>query len=118
MVASQVLNLTEINPEYQGDKWLDQPNVFEKEAKSRYYVEDYKNYVRSPPKNRYINGDVIVASWSPGDKPDNLVYGPSTIVMVDGITCSSGDNIGDSPPVNRRNGAGDIKEWGTVRECA
>ncbi|CAM9553034.1 unnamed protein product [Ectocarpus fasciculatus] len=42
--------------------------------------------------------------------------------MVDGITCSLGGTAealtGDPTPVNRRNGAGDIEEWGTVRECA
>ncbi|CAM9595059.1 unnamed protein product, partial [Ectocarpus fasciculatus] len=118
-----VLNQTEINPEYQGDQWLDQPNVFETEAKSRYYVEGYKNYVWSKPKDRYIDGDIIVASWSSNNKREaHLVYGPSATVMVDGITCSLGGTAealtGDPTPVNRRNGAGDIEEWGTVRECA
>ncbi|CAM9553104.1 unnamed protein product, partial [Ectocarpus fasciculatus] len=117
-----VLNVTEINPEYQGDQWLDQPNVFKKEAKSRYFVERYKTYVWSPPKDRYINGDIIVASWSPDDKPDNFVYGQNDTVMVAGITCSSGGKsvtiTSDPTPVNRRNEAGDIEEWGTVRECA
>ncbi|CAB1102100.1 unnamed protein product [Ectocarpus sp. CCAP 1310/34] len=114
-----VLSLNEIAPEYEGD-WLNQPNVFETVAKSRYYVKEYKNYPWSEPKDRYINGDIIVANWSRNTKPDNLVYGENATVMVDGITCSSGgkaQTFTDDPiPVtlNRTNG---IEEWGTVLEC-
>ncbi|CAM9568693.1 unnamed protein product [Ectocarpus fasciculatus] len=111
-----VLNLTEINSEYQGD-WLDQPNVFETEAKSRYYVEEYQYYVWSKPKDRYIEGEIVVASWSRDDKPESLVYGQSDTVMVDGIACSSEGLARPNTTVNRRNETGDIEEWGTVVEC-
>ncbi|CAN0338836.1 unnamed protein product [Ectocarpus sp. 8 AP-2014] len=125
----RVLSLTEIDQECEGD-WWNLPNVFPTKAKSRYYVEEYKNYVWSTPKDRYINGDITVASWppndkqhrnwSPDDKPD-LVYGKSDTVAVDGITCSSGGqavNFTDDPiPVTLKSETDDIEEWGTVLEC-
>ncbi|CAM9505708.1 unnamed protein product, partial [Ectocarpus sp. 8 AP-2014] len=124
-----VLSLTEIDQEYEGD-WWNLPNVFATKAKSRYFVEEYKNYVWSTPKYRYIDGDITVASWppndkqhsnwSPDDKPD-LVYGKSDTVAVDGITCSSGGqavNFTDDPiPVTLKNETNAIEIWGTVLEC-
>ncbi|CBJ30879.1 hypothetical protein Esi_0219_0031 [Ectocarpus siliculosus] len=123
-----VLSLTEL-PEYEED-WWNLPNVFATKGKSRYYVEEYKNYVWSEPQDRYIDGDITVASWppngkqhsnwSPDDKPD-LVYGKSDTVMVEGITCSSGGKganlTNDFVPVTLKNATDDIEEWGTVLEC-
>ncbi|CAM9641203.1 unnamed protein product [Ectocarpus sp. 4 AP-2014] len=110
-----VLNLTEIDSEYQRD-WWNLPNVLETFAKSRYYVENDKYYAWSKRKDRYVEGEIIVASWPPDEKPESLIYGQSATVMVDGITCSS-NGTRDDTTVTRRNEAGDIEEWGTVVEC-
>ncbi|CAN0553205.1 unnamed protein product [Ectocarpus sp. 12 AP-2014] len=114
-VPWHVLNLTEIDSEYQRD-WWNLPNVLETFAKSRYYVENNKYYAWSKRKDRYIDGEIVVASWPPDEKPDSLAYGQSATVMVDGITCSS-NGTRDDTTVTRSNEAGDIEEWGTVLEC-
>ncbi|CBJ30881.1 hypothetical protein Esi_0219_0035 [Ectocarpus siliculosus] len=114
-VPWHVLNLTEIDSEYQGN-WWKLPNVFETFAKSRYYVQNDTYYAWSKRKDRYIDGEIIVASWSPEEKPDSLIYGQSATVMVDGITCSS-NGTRDDTTVTRRNATDHIEEWGTVLEC-
>ncbi|CAM9272746.1 unnamed protein product [Scytosiphon promiscuus] len=107
----EVLSVDEINPEYDGN-WLGLPNVFEKEAKSRYYVEDFKHYAWSKREDRYIKGEIVVAEWDPDNVPA-LSYADDVrdTVTVDNVTCSSGQPLKDAPVFlgNER--------WGSVIEC-
>lgn len=104
-----------INPDYDASKWQDLPNVFETEAKSRYFVEDYKHYAWSSREDRYIKGKIVVASWSTEKMPDLSYWGASQDsqgpVTVDNVTCSSGEPLKDAPVML------DEQRWGSVIEC-
>eukprot|EP00752_Nemacystus_decipiens_P017709 g15877.t1 len=107
----EVLPLEEINPDYDG-QWLNKDhNMFDNQAKSRYYIKGYREYAWSTKVDTYKNGEIVVASWDPAKKP-KLFYGSANTVTVDSITCSgTGDPLVEAA-VNL-----DSVEWGSVLEC-
>lgn len=130
----KVLSLEEINGEkgqFDGT-WpsLADENVYETEAKSRYFVENFKKYAWSPEEPAYINGEIVVASWSDKQNgiPDSLSYTKSGIflaedggtVKVKSLECSSSGDDTLAPvsiPVNRTVDGGGSEEWGQALKC-
>ena len=105
-----MLSPEEIDPGFDGN-WLDLDNMAHNQAKSRYYVKDYREYAWSKKIDKYIDGEIVVASWDPDDKP-GLSYGDGDTVTVEGIACTGpGDSDEDGSVMF---GSG---EWGRVLEC-
>ncbi|CBJ30877.1 hypothetical protein Esi_0219_0029 [Ectocarpus siliculosus] len=125
----QVLNLDEINGEdrdYNGS-WLDLPNVSKTEAKSLYYVENFKRSAWSDPVEKDISGEIIVANWDPaiaeslsfsfGESISSGSYEEGTATaVVEAVNCSSSsDPLKDAPVYRKMNNKSE--EWGRVVEC-
>ncbi|CAM9272669.1 unnamed protein product [Scytosiphon promiscuus] len=124
-----VLSLDDINGEegkFDGT-WesLAGENVYPTEAKSRYYVTNFKKYAWSKEISTFINGEIVVASWTGegGDIPEKLSYvkndtliedeGSGAAVLVESVGCSSnGDEVPVTHTVNGRD-----EEWGRALEC-
>lgn len=81
------------------------------QAKSRYYVKDYREYAWSNGIDKNIDGEIVVASWDRADKP-SLSYGAADTVTVESIACTGpGDSDVDGSVVLNE------EEWGRVLEC-
>ncbi|CAM9509002.1 unnamed protein product, partial [Hapterophycus canaliculatus] len=107
----EVLDVEDTWPEYD-KKWIDLPNVSGTEAKSWYYVEDFKQYAWSAKEDRYMKGAIEVASWSTELGMPDLSYGDwQKPVTVKNVSCSSGEPLKNAL-VMRGN-----DEWGSVIEC-
>ena len=110
--TEQVLTPSEINPDYDGDwRGLGDLNVKESKANSRYYiVKDSKNYLGDNKNDMFINGDILVASWStePGEMP-NLFFDTHG-AAVDSLECS-GETLKDAIVYLG------VDEWGTALDC-
>lgn len=106
---AQILPLEDINPEYQGD-WQSLNNMRENEAKSRYYVNNYRRYAWSKKIDTYVDGEIVVASWDSDSKP-SLSYGSAEAVTVESIACT-----GDGDPLVDASVSAE-QEWGRVLEC-
>ncbi|CAM9958330.1 unnamed protein product, partial [Ectocarpus fasciculatus] len=125
----QVLNWDELNREhrkYNGSWWLDLPNVSETEAKSLYYVENYKKFAWSDGIEKDISGDIVVADWDPSKAPSlDLSFGGNysaesydegtATAVVEAVNCSSGDLLKDAPVYRKVNNK--QEEWGHAVEC-
>ncbi|CAN0482225.1 unnamed protein product [Ectocarpus sp. 12 AP-2014] len=125
----QVLNLDEINGEdrkYDGSSWLDLPNVSKTEAKSLYYVENFKRSAWSDGVEKDISGDIIVANWDPAIAGNlNFPFGESispvsyearnATAVVEAVNCSSNGRLKDAPVHRKMNNKSE--EWGRVVEC-
>ncbi|CAN0299311.1 unnamed protein product, partial [Ectocarpus sp. 12 AP-2014] len=124
----QVLNLEEIHGEdwkYNGSSWLDLPNVSKTEAKSLYYVENFKSSAWSDGVEKDISGDIIVANWDPaiagnlnfsfgeGISPGSYEARTATAV-VQAVNCSL-NVLKDAPVYRKINNKSE--EWGRVVEC-
>lgn len=126
----QVLNLDEINGEdrqYNGS-WQDLPNVYMTEAKSLYYVENFRRSAWSDGVEKDISGDIIIANWDPKTAPGlNFSYslggnisdesyeeGTATVV-VEAVNCSSGNILKDALVYRKMNNK--REEWGHAVEC-
>ena len=107
----QVLTPSDINPDYDGDwRSLGHLNVKETKANSRYYiVKDAKKYLGENKDDKFINGDILVASWStePTEMP-TLFYAANA--TVESLECS-GETL-KSATVYLGN-----DEWGTALDC-
>ncbi|CAB1102101.1 unnamed protein product [Ectocarpus sp. CCAP 1310/34] len=125
----QVLNLDEINGEdrkYDGSSWFDLPNVSETEAKSLYYVENFKRSAWSDGVEKDISGDIIVANWDPAIAGSlNFFFGENILsrsyeektatAVVEAVDCSSSGRLKDAPVYRKINNKSE--EWGRVVEC-
>lgn len=85
----------------------------EKQAQSRYFVENYRRYAWSKKTDDFVDGEIEVANWDPEEEPAGLSYGTKNVAPVAGITCTGQDDPIVNAPVNL--GA---EEWGRVLECA
>lgn len=104
---------------------LKDENMFETEAKSRYFMTNFKKYAWSKEIAKHIDGEIVVASWTTksGDIPDNLSYTKNATilanengggaVMVKSVNCSTS---GDEFPVIRYV-QGALEEWGRALDC-
>ncbi|CAM9843194.1 unnamed protein product [Ectocarpus sp. 8 AP-2014] len=126
----RVLNLDEISGEdrnYDGSSWLDLPNVSKTEAKSLYYVENFKRSAWSDAVEKDISGEIIVANWDPAIAVNlNFSFGESispgsyedgtATAVVEAVSCSSlSDPLKDAPLYRKMNNKSE--EWGRVVEC-
>ncbi|CAM9218258.1 unnamed protein product [Pylaiella littoralis] len=114
----RVLNLNEINPGYDGD-YTSLENIDEVEAKSRYRVISLRTSIWRGKEEVFIDGGIIVASWSPESRPANFSYtgmSDDGTVMVDSVQCSSEGEL----PVTVRwtnETSGELEDWGQVLHC-
>ncbi|CAM9582176.1 unnamed protein product, partial [Hapterophycus canaliculatus] len=129
----KVLSLEEINQNRENGKFdgtwqsFKDENVFETEAKSRYYVTSFTKYVWSSANAAFIDGEIVVASWFNENEgiPKTLSYTKSNTfqdygggrgtVKVNSVSCySSGDQT--PIPVSRTFGDG-VEDWGLALKC-
>ncbi|CAN0426600.1 unnamed protein product [Pylaiella littoralis] len=114
----RVLNLNEIKPGYDGD-YTNVENIQGEEAMSRYRVISFKKSIWRGKKEAFIDGDIIVASWSPESRPANFSYtgmSDDDTVMVDSVQCSSEGEL----PVTvqwTNETSGELEDWGQVLHC-
>lgn len=103
---------SEINPDYDGDwRSLGYLNVKETKANSRYYiVKDTKRYLGDNTDDKFINGDILVASWSTEPEEMPILFYNTNGAVVDSLECS-GETLKSATVYS-----GDV-EWGTALDC-
>ncbi|CAM9218029.1 unnamed protein product [Pylaiella littoralis] len=108
----QVLTLSEIKEDYDGNwRGLGHLNIREANANSRYYiVKDTNSYLGGDMKDSYINGKILVASWSTAveDRP-NLYYD------INGVNPESLECSGET--LKRAAVYHGAIEWGSALDC-
>eukprot|EP00903_Cladosiphon_okamuranus_P017852 g16430.t1 len=110
--AWQVMTPTEINPGYDGDwRSLGDKNVEETKANSRYYiVKDTKRYLGDNNEDKFMNGDILVASWSTEPEEMPGLFYDTNGAEVDSLECS-GETLKSATVY-----LGNV-EWGTALDC-